>query len=204
MNEYLTIPPSTENIKFQIEQSDENTLQPFFTNIGGVVPKLSIGTMQHKLFQDMHYGSYQHVSGSFSRNTELKIYKAFLGTTSIDFKVYDKSDVLYNLIQDEIFRFKRFVDEEITISEKILSRIVETISKLNYYDISFDLSSDLNLSARIMLNIDYLLIINIPLSDPIFFKHNCVFFSLFYSKELLISFKKEFNELIDGISTLNS
>lgn len=199
MNEYLTTPQGTENIELQIEPSEERT-----EALGRSSPMLYIDPLKFKLIQDLQYGSYLPGSGSISRSTELEIYKKFIGTASIELRVYNKSDALYEQIQDEIFRFKRFISEEIKISENTLSKIAYTISKSNYTDIAFDLSSDLNLSARIMLNNDYLLIVNIPLSDPDFFQYNYVFFSLFHSKELLISFKKEFNELIEGISTLNS
>lgn len=204
MNEHLITPTSTENIEFQIEQSEDNTLQPFFTNLGKDVPTLSIDSLQHKLIKDMQYRSYQPASGSFSRNTELGIYNVFLGTTSINFKVYDKFDVLYELIQDEIFRFKRFVDSDIIISSSILERIAKTLSTLDYENISFDLSSDLIFNVRIIVGSEYILIVNIPLDDPDFFRDNIVFFSLFHNKELLISYRKDFNELIKGITTLNT
>jgi|GEM_PF-5648564 len=191
MNKNLISPTNSEYIEFDFDPNDEK--------------KSYLSIIDSLLYiQNLQYGSYVSASGSISKNMELGLHEAFIGTSSVDLIVYNKFDVLYKQIQDEVFRFKRFISSEFKISENILSKIAQTISKLNYCAISFDLSSDLNFSVRIQLDSYYLLIVNIPISEPEFFRDNQVFFSLFHANELLITFKKEFNELIEGILTLNS
>ena len=104
---------------------------------------------------------------------------------------------------NEIERFKESSEtSSFTINSKIILEIAESLSKLQFNAISFDLGSDLNLSIRIRLDEVFLLIINIPIATPDFFKHKDVFFSLFQNRELLVSYKKNFTELIDSIIEL--